>query len=88
MALAVMAPTEMSPVCMAPPCPPSQPSALPNISHIIARSGTPLARSCPAGRCVVAIQSSFVRSYSIPTALASSPWLWWIVPGMIPSRNR
>ena len=45
MALAVMAPTRMSPVCIAPPLPPQQPSALPNISHIMDRNDTPFARS-------------------------------------------
>ena len=76
MALATMAPTLMSPVCMAPPLPPQQPSALPNISHIMAFTEMPLAMSCPAGRWVEAIQSSLRRSYSMPTALASSPVLW------------
>ena len=76
MALATMAPTLMSPVCMAPPLPPQQPSALPNISHIMAFTEMPLAMSCPAGRWVEAIQSSLRRSYSIPPALASSPELW------------
>ena len=88
MALAVIAPTDISPVCIAPPMPWQQPSAAPNISHIMALTLMPLAISWPAGRWVEAIQSLLRRSYSIPTALASSPVDWWIVPGMIPSKNR
>ena len=88
MAFAGGAPIEKSPVCIAPPLPLQQPSALPNISHIIARSDTPFARSCPAGRCVEKITSSRRRSYIVPTAVASSPALWWMVPGIIPSKNR
>ena len=42
---------------------------------IIDLISTPFAISCPAGRCVVAIQSSLRRSYNTPTAHASSPVL-------------
>ena len=44
-AFAGMAPTEMSPVCMAPPFPWQQPLLFAYISHIIESSDTPLARS-------------------------------------------
>ena len=48
----------------------------------------PLARAWPWPRKVEVIKSSRRSAAHMPTAVASCPWHWWIVPGIAPSRNR
>ena len=48
----------------------------------------PFARACPWPRKVDVMKSPSRRAAQTPTAVASCPWHWWIVPGIEPSRKR
>ena len=88
MATAGTIPLARSPMCMDPPLPLQQPVTLPKSSAIMQATSSPLAMQCPCGRCVEVMTSSAFSAAHTPTAEASWPWLWWMVPGIAPSRNR
>ena len=88
MAMPGSMPLAMLPTCMLPPLPLQQPVAAPNSSSSSSCTLSPLARACPCPRKVEVMKSSLPRAAQTPTAVASWPWHWWIVPGMMPSRKR
>ena len=81
-------PLAMLPTCMLPPLPLQQPVAAPNSSLSSSCIVRPLARAWPWPRKVEVMKSSCRSAAHTPTAVASCPWHWWIVPGMMPSRKR
>ena len=81
-------PLSMLPTCIDPPLPRQQPVAAPKSSKSSSSGVSPLASAWPWPRKVDVMKSPASRAAQTPTAVASWPWHWWIVPGIAPSRNR
>ena len=88
MAMPGTIPFLMSPTCIEPPLPRQQPVLAPKSSKSSSSGVSPLARAWPWPRNVEVMKSLSSRAAQTPTAVASCPWHWWIVPGIAPSRNR